>query len=300
MILRRDALLLASICFVQFPSCGVLNLPALDLPIETSFAFTNLSQTMYAQLELRTRSDSGEITDVYRTPLLAPGAIHRRRFLDTLNNACPEQLDLRVLLYSRINKDVPIGLDMGETVEATPVAAGEILNVPTCEGSVVETYTIVNWDAPVGIARVKLAQDTPIDELIRSLGLFPNTDAVWEIQGVASDLVDAPPQPLAEIESIEGRVISPDGAGIGNIGVLLRSRFRVRLTDDDPSNDPDSGFGDPIDVVATEGDGTFRFDRPAGAYRVEVFSDDFAFRPATVDVESPVDTLLIVAESIDP
>ncbi len=290
---------LTGIFALLLAGCGVVGSSAPELPIETSFSFTNLSLTMYAQLALRPSSD-GDAADYFTTPLLAPGVTYRRRFLETLDEACPERLDLRVLLFSRVNEDVPIGLDVGEAVQEVPVVAGAVADVPACDGPVVETYTIVNWDAPSGTAMVKLAQATPVEELIRSLDLFPNLDAAWEIEGVASGMENVPPQTLAEVDPIEGRVITADGTGVGNIGVLLRSRFRVRLTDDDATNDPDAGFGDPIDFVVTDTDGTFQFDRPPGAYRIEAFSDDFAFRPASTDVESPVDTLWFVAEPIAP
>ena len=279
--------------------CGLLPPAAPELPIETSFAFTNLSRTTYAQLELRPHALDGSGT-YYQTPRLAPGATIRKRFLDTLGAACPVRLDLRVLLFERINADVPIGLDFGETVVPTPTVAGEIADIPACDGPVVETYTIVNWDAPVGTAKVKLAQATPVENLIRSLGLFPNTDAVWEVDGVMPAMRNVPPQALAEVDPIEGRIITADGVGVGGVGVLLRSRFRVRLTDDNATNDPDAGFGDPIDFVVTSANGTFRFSRPPGAYQIEAFSDDLAFRPGSVDVESPVDTLLLVAEPSSP
>lgn len=283
---------------VSLPGCDMVASSARELPIETSFAFANFSKTMYAQLELQIPGDAAYSARRHRTPLLAPGTTYRRRFLDALDEPCPKRLDLRVWLFARVNSDVPIGLDQGETVAAAPVAAGEVLDIPVCVGPVVETYTVVNWDSPPGTARVKLAQATPVEDLIRSLGLFANPDAVWEFEGVAPSLADAAPQPLADVESIVGRVINAAGAGLADVGVLLRSRFRVRLADDDPSNDPDAGFGDPIDFVITDAEGGFRFDRPAGAYRVEAFSDEFAFRPGGVDVESPVETLLIVAEPI--
>ena len=79
---------------------------------------------------------------------------------------------------------------------------------------------------------------------------------------------------------------------------MIRTRFRVRLSDDDPSNDPDAGFGEPIDFTETDAAGEFSFDRPPGAYRIEFFSDDFSFRPATIDVESPLDVILTVAEPL--
>jgi len=269
-----------------------------EQPIETSYSFTNLSRTMYAQLEIRAHAFDGVMTTYDKTPLLAPGGTHRARFLAALNTACPTSLDLRVLLFDRVNGDIPIGLDAGEAVNPFPVVAGEIFDVPACGAAEVETYTIVNWDAPAGTARVKIAQDTPVETAIRSLGLFADPDAAWEFEGSVQELADAPPQPLADVESVSGRVITVEGVGVEQVGVLIRSRFRARLNDDDPNNDPDAGYGDPIDVTATDVDGRFSFDRPGGAYRIEVFSDDFLFRPPTTDVESPLDTLLFIAEPL--
>ncbi len=300
MMLRWGLKLLLIVGVAELLSCDVVEPSMPELPIETSFSFINFSTTMYAQLELRSSDGSPDDGDFFKTPLLAPGVTYRRRFLETLAEACPKRLDLRVLLYARINEDVPIGLDAGEAVGTTPVVAGEVIGVPACTGTVVETYTVVNWDTPNGTARIKIAQATPVEQLIRSLGLFPNPDAVWEIAGVSPNLSNTPPQSLAQMGVIIGRVTTVGGVGVDNIGVLIRSRFRVRLGDDDLANDPDAGFGDPIDFVVTDVDGTFRFDRPAGAYRVEAFSDEFAFRPASVDVESPVDTLWFVAELIKP
>jgi hypothetical protein len=82
-----------------------------------------------------------------------------------------------------------------------------------------------------------------------------------------------------------------------DIGVLVRTRFRVRSTDDDPDNDPDAGFGEPIAVTFTDEDGGFEFARPPGAYRVEVFADNLVFLPASVDVEVPQTALLFIAEA---
>ena len=89
-----------------------------------------------------------------------------------------------------------------------------------------------------------------------------------------------------------------DGSGVADIGVLLRTRFRIRLTDDDADNDPDAGFGDPIAVTATDANGEFSFNRPPGAYRIEFFSDDFAFLPAFIDVEAPIGVISTIVEPL--
>ncbi|MBI4717391.1 MAG: carboxypeptidase regulatory-like domain-containing protein [Planctomycetes bacterium] len=262
-------------------------------PIETSFAFTNLSTRFYAALQIRA-ADTPE-ADYFSTALLPPGATQRQRFLDALADGCPAALDLRVLLYRRSDESLPLGMG-DEAVDPAPVFAGEVLAVPACNAATVETYTIVNWDAPEGTARVKLAQETPIDDAIRGLGLFPNRDAAWEFAGVAAELAGVLPPQAAAAEPIAGRVLSRDGAALEGITVLLRTRFRVRLDDADPANDPDAGFGAAIATTETDGDGTFAFARPGGAYRVEFVSGGFAFRPALVDVETPNDAITIIAE----
>ncbi|MCH7813207.1 MAG: hypothetical protein IID40_04210 [Planctomycetes bacterium] len=230
------------------------------------------------------------------TPLLPPGATYRQRFFDAVGESCPEAVDLRVWLYRRINGDLPIGLDPDEEVEPAPLAAGEVLGLPACAVQPVE-YTVVNWEAPDGQARVKVGQGTPIEEAIRAAGLFPNVDATWEIDGVTAGLDDAPPPPAVR-QIIAGRVVLADGTAAEGVGVLIRTRFRLRLTDDDPSNDPDAGFGEPIDFTTTAAEGSFSFARPPGAYRVEFFSDDWAFRPAIIDVEAPIGAILTVAEPL--
>ena len=48
----------------------------------------------------------------------------------------------------------------------------------------------------------------------------------------------------------------------------------------------------------TDDEGRFMLERPPGAYRVEFFSDDLTFRPAMIDVESPLDDILTVAEPL--
>ncbi len=268
-----------------------------NLPIETSFAFTNFSKTTYAALRIRAH-DETDSEPYYRTELLAPGATKRQRFVDALGEGCPDTLDLQVFIYERVNSDVPIGLDDGEVVGATPTVAGEILDVPACGVQPLETYTIVSWDTESGQSRVKLAQDTPVDAAIRAINLFENADATWDVDGVDPKFAnDAPPEHAA-FEPIAGQVLLADGTGVEGVGVMLRTRFRVRLNDNDPSNDPDADFGDPITFTFTDADGAFSFERPPGGYRLEFFSDDVAFRPAIIDVEPPINSVLVVAEPI--
>jgi len=275
--------------------CGHSEAPTVGGDIETGFAFTNLSTDRYASLRIRAHA-SLESAPFFETALLAPGATQRERFLDAMGVACPASVDIRLLLYRRIRADVPIGLDPGEAVEADPDAAGALEGLPVCTGQPVETLTIVNWDAPAGTGKVKIAQGTPLEKVFADRGLFPDGDGAWVFDGVAGRPGDMAPAPHATAAIIRGRVVGANGTGARDIGVLLRTRFRVRLDDDDPTNDPDAGFGAPIAFVTTDQEGAFAFDRPAGVYRVEFFSDDFLFRPVTLDVESPAGPLVSVVE----
>lgn len=276
-------------------SCVPGDPPISTLPVGTRFAFTNLSTRYYAALAMRVHGDDTQ-TDYAMSPLLAPGATFRGEFADFLETVCPDSLDFRVFVYRRVNEDTPIGLDDGEPVESAPVAAGEVLAVPACSVDLVEVFTIVNWDAPEGTARVKLAQDTGIEAEIRQRDLFGNDEAVWEITGVDPDLASQEPPALAPMESIAGVVALADGTGVENIGVLLRTYWRQRLDDGNADNDPDAGWSDPIAVTKTDATGAFAIDRSAGVYRVEVFADGYLFRPTVVDVETPLEQITILAE----
>ncbi len=287
---------LGTLCLLPALACDGIVPVFTDLAIETGFAFTNFSTTQYAVLEIRDADESSGV--YYETPLLPPGATHRVRFLDSVMTACPGTLDLRVRLYRRVNADQPIGLDEGEAVEATPVAAASIDDIPACDVDVLETYTIVNWEAPDGSGRVKLAQNTLIDDAIRNAGLFPNTDAVWEFTGVEDELAAVTAPELEEDAPITGRVTLADGTPVPDVGVLLRTRFRLRFNDGDESNDPDAGFGEAIDFAFTDENGSYRFERPPGAYQVEFFSDDFLLRPVSIVLETPSEVIDVIAEPV--
>lgn len=285
------------ILLVVFLSSCDLSAPDLvGLPVETRFAFVNFSTRHYAALAVREHVEGSDDALFVPTPLLAPGVIFRADFTDLLGTGCPGSLDLRVVLYRRVNEDIPIGDDAGEAVDASPIAAGSIESIPACNVAAVVTYTIVNWDAPDGTARVKIAQGSAVETAIRNAGLFPNVDAAWEIDGVEGALADIAPPIHAPIEPIAGRVTLTDGSGVAGVGVLLRSRFRTRLDDADASNDPDAGYSDPIAFTLTGADGSFAIDRPAGGYRIEFFSDDFLFRPAIMDLETPIEAIQVIAE----
>lgn len=267
--------------------------------IATNFAFTNFSTTKYAAIALRESGSGDADAEYFTTPLLPPGATFRMRFLDAIGVECPGALDVRIVHYRRLNDDVPIGLDLVEAVEPTPIVAGEIANIPACAVQVLETLTIVNWEAPDGVARVKFAQGTAIEAALAADSRFDNVDIAWETEGIdasipLTDSIDQmPPEPIT------GRVLDVNGNGVENIGVLIRTRFRVRLNDNDPANDPDAGFSTPIAVTQTDADGRFSLDRPPGGYRVEFFSDDWLFRPAIIDVESPQTSIITIVEPVN-
>jgi len=269
--------------------------PVSTLDVGTRFAFTNLSTQYYAAFAMRAHGDDTE-AGFTLTPLLAPGATYRGEFSEFIDTLCPDSLDFRIFLYRRMNSDVPIGLDETEAVESSPIVAGQVLAVPACSIDLVEVYTIVNWDADEGFARVKFAQETGIEAEIRRLDLFGNDQAVWEVIGVDPDLTSQEPPELAAMESIAGAVTLADGTGVENIGVLIRTYWRKRLDDGIDDNDPDADWSDPIAVTKTDATGAFSIDRPAGVYRVEVFADGYLFRPTYVDVETPLEQITIVAE----
>ncbi len=276
-------------------------------PVQTGILVTNLSKQFYAAVGLREHDSSNDAASFFLTPLLAPGAAFRSDFVDAVGDGCPGSVDLRLLLYRRINDDVPIGLDPGEEVEQTPIVAGELLDVPYCDITPLVDFTIAVWDAPEGSARVKLAQGTGVDDALRASGRFSGPDFAWELDGVEPALTDDAPPPLAPSVPIAGRVTLADGTAISGVGVLLRTPFRTRLgapiecvlpEDASQSDDPDAGYGDPINFTTTDANGAFSLDRPTGGYQVEFFSDDFTFRPAVICVEAPVAVIQSIAEPL--
>jgi hypothetical protein len=263
----------------------------------------NLSTRFYAAFEIRAHEADGSQPFV-STRLLAPGAIFRVDSNELIGEQCPDKLDVRVLLYRRVldgqDPPVPIGMDETEAVEPQPIAVGEFSGVPgPCSVfPPVGTYTIVNWDAEAGRARVKFAQDSQVDALIESSNVFGNAEAVWDFTGVREDLANRAPPPLMESTALAGRVTLVDGTGVAGIGVLLRTRYRLRMDENNATNDPDAGYGDPIDYRSTDESGYFQFDRPPGVYQLEFFSDDYAFAPVAVEVESPLSTIRVLADPL--
>ena len=279
-------------------SCVPVDPSFVVLPIETRFSFLNFSTRYYAVLGIREHTDSGGPFEFRYSPLLAPGATIRSNFTEFTGSANPTSLDLRLLLYRRVNDDVPIGLDETEAVELAPIVAGEVFDVPAASVQTLETYTIVNWDAPAGVGRVKIAQCSLVDQAIRDSGRFANDDAAWEIVGVDPDLASVPPPALADDAPITGRVVLTDGTPLEGIGVLIRTQFRTSLDCADPGNDDDTGYSAPIAFTITDDAGAFQLDRPAGVYQVEFFSDDYAFRPGILRVETPLEDITVLAEPL--
>ncbi len=274
-----------------------------ELPVDTEVGFMNLSTRYYAAFEIRAH-DAGGSQPFVSTDLLAPGAVFRVDCVELIGKQCPSSLDVRVLLYKRVldgqDPPVPIGMDETEAVEPQPIAAGEFSDVPgpCAVFPPVGTYTIVNWDTDAGRARVKFAQDSQLDTLIGWSNVFGNDEAVWDFTGVQEDLADTAAPPLTEAATLSGRVTLVNGSGVAGVGVLLRTRYRVRMDDNDAGNDPDAGYGDPIDYRVTDESGYFQFDRPPGVYQLEFFSDDYAFAPATVEVETPLSTIAVLADPL--
>jgi hypothetical protein len=267
--------------------------PVAGLPVETQVSFLNLSQTTYVQFGIR---ESGTAVFTY-TPLLAPGATVRQPFLSAIAERCPGNVDVQVAVYRRVNADVPIGLDPGEAVEPIPIAAGQLDNIPACSLQVLETFTIVSWDAPDGTARVRIAQCSSVDVALQTTGVVPTADGAWEVVGVDPQVV-VPTPASADISPITGRVVMADGSGVEGVLVILRTRFRSRLDCADPEREGDAGYSDPITYTLTDADGAFVLERPAGVYRLEFYSDVVAFRPGNIDVETPQDALSILAEPL--
>ncbi|MHC4671716.1 MAG: hypothetical protein ACYTF1_02190 [Planctomycetota bacterium] len=289
-------LLMITLVLVSAASC-IPNVIFTTLPIETRFSFLNFSTEFYATLGIREHTAGQSSNEYSYTPLLGPGGTVRTDFRTVTETGIPESIDLRLLLYRRLNNDVPIGLDESEAVDPNPLVAGEILDVPAGNVQILETYTIVNWDAPEGTARVKIAQCSLVDAELTA-GLLADTDGVWEINGVDQDVVLETPPAHAESNSITGRVALANGSGVEGVGLLIRTRFRTRLDCADASNQADAGYGSPIAFTITDEIGAFSIDRPAGIYQLEFFSDNYAFRPGIMEVETPLDEFTVLAEPL--
>lgn len=259
-----------------------------SLPVETRVAVINFSKDTYVTVRLREHSPDGDGEWSNPIPLLPPGAAFRAGFYDVIGTLCPSSLDMQLFHFERVHSDLPIGEDDGEMVNPSPVLAAEITDVPACGVRPVVDYTIANWEANRGTARVKFAQGTDVDEFIRSSGRFFPPDYAWEPPNIVDRLSIAPPA-LADAEPIAGKVESVDRTAAAGVGVIIRTKIRLSLTEFE--------FSSPIDYTQTNGEGEFELSRPRGAYRVEFFADEHCFRPGYMDIEAPISDILAVAEA---
>ena len=281
---RLFALLLLS----SLLSCSIQ--PAtLTLPFETEFFLLNLTRDRYLTVALRDNDLEGTGDDrlFVQSPLIPPGAVMRRRFFDLFpaTQGCPDRLDLRVHLYKQTNPGEPVGRDPTDPGELFIFASAEFLGVSACDLVVASTYTIVLRETETEPGDLVFVQD------------FGSASNVKTIPGKAlADLEEVPP--LLESEEFAGQILQRNGTPLENIGVLLRTRYRV--AGDDTERCPDEPVGRcysaPIAYDITNEQGRFSFDRPPGAYMVEPFADGFLFRPGFVILETPLNNATIIAE----
>lgn len=307
-------IVLASILIPPMLSCTV-DLPFVQssvLPVETEFFLLNLTRNRFLTVALRDNdaSGSGDTRDFVQSPLIPPGAVLRQRFLDLFpaTGGCPDRVDVRAHLYQLKNEhalpgSIPIdgvpcvdNPPVESDVDPVAVASAEFSGVPACELIVLSTYTIVLRETEDVFGELVFAQGVPgLPAPVRRL-----------TQPELADLATLPP--MLPDEPLSGQVITEHGQPVGGIGVLLRTRFRITEDDTDICPNADICLGDepagfcysgPVALCRTTDDGRFEFNRPPGAYRVEVFQDGFQFRPCSVIVETPLNNITIIAE-FDP
>jgi hypothetical protein len=259
------------------------------------YEFANATQNHYVAMAARLHVEQGQAEHYAVLPLLPPGASARGDWEDLLGTGCPDALDVRVYVYRRVNEDVPVGLNKTDPVEPTPVFAGEVRGVPACNAAFLDLYRILAWVEP-GVLRVEFSSSDAVKAEILRLGLFGEGKHVWDVTGVDPVLAGVGPPERAPLLPIEGRATLVDGTGVENVAVLLHTSVRYRLPDSDPTNDPDSAFGDPIAVAKTDATGAFRLDWPAGAYLLQFSADDYLFRQWTMVVHPPVHHVLVLVE----
>ncbi len=264
-------------------SCDFPTTP-LTLPVETEFALINLSPRWYATVGLRPSAAPGiPETEYIQSDLIPPWAVYRERFrtLFPQTGGCPDRLDLRVYLYKRVNEDVPVDIDPGEEVDPRAVASGEA-SILACGTVVAGTFTIVVLETTEGMGAVRVGEGTAAEDVV----IFEGR-ALPDLEVVPARLASAP---------LSGRVVTPEGTPVDEIGVLLRPPPTI----DDRVRCPDAPvgvcIGAPISFTKTDSEGRFAFDRPPGTYQVEVFADGMLFRPGFLVVASPIDDILFFAE----
>ena len=280
--------LFAPLLLSSLLSCS-LQPATLTLPFETEFFLLNLTRDRYLTAALRDNDleGSGDDRAFVQSPLIPPGAVMRRRFFDLFpeTQGCPDRLDLRVHLYKQTNPGEPIGRDPTVPGELFAFASAEFLGVPACEVVVASTYTIVLRETETEPGDLVFVQD------------FESASNVRTIPGKAlADLEEVPP--LLDSQEFAGQVLLRDGTPLENIGVLLRTRYRV--TGDDKERCPVEPVGRcysaPVAYDITDAQGRFTFNRPPGAYMIEPFADGFLFRPGFVILEAPLNNATIIAE----
>jgi len=294
-VIKRLCIILA---VAMISSCGLSPDMLPEIPVETEFFLLNLSRRWYFAAELQPVTASDQPNgDFQLSPLIPPGAVMRQRFLDLFPEdaypgvgGCPDSLAIRAYVYKRVQDvttdgvPIPLGEVTDSDIDPVPPASDELKPIPACEAIAVSTFTIILLDTDEGTGRVRSFQGT----------------AAENSQEFKGQNIPAPPEvpELFGDQPIEGEVITASGEPVEGVGVLLRGRFR-RMADDRelcPEEQNFTCFGDPIDVAITDASGAFRFDQPPGAYRVEVFADDFLFRPDRILIESPIDNVTFVAE----
>ena len=278
--------LFAPLLLSSLLSCS---LQPLALPFETEFFLLNLTRDRYLTAALRDNDLEGSGNDrpFVQSPLIPPGAVLRQRFFDLFpeTQGCPDRLDLRVHLYKQTDPGEPIGRDPTDPGELFAFASAEFLDIPACEVVVASTYTIVLRETETEPGDLVFVQDFASASNVRTI--LGNDLA--ELEDVPS-LLDSP--------GLSGQVLLRNGTPLENIGVFLRTRYRV--TGDDRERCPDEPVGFCYSAAVaydlTDEQGRFSFDRPPGAYKVEPFADGFLFRPGFVILEAPITNATIIAE----
>lgn len=283
-----NRLLVCAMLLLVLVSCST-GLETLTLPFETEFFLLNLTRDRYLTVALRDNDleGTGDDRPFVQSPLIPPGAVMRRRFFDLFpeTQGCPDRLDLRVHLYKQTNPAKPIGRDPTDPGELAVLASAEFLGVSACEAVVFSTYTIVLRETETEPGDLVFFQD------------FGSASPIRTIPDKAlADLEEVPP--LLESEELTGQVLMRDGTPLPDIGVLLRTRYRVTVNDTELCPDEPVGrcYSAPIAYDITDAQGRFTFDRPPGAYMVQAFADGFLFRPGFVIIESPLNNVTIIGE----
>ena len=276
--------------------CALCGCPAGDpLALDTELAIANMSRDWYLLVELEIPGYPAQ-----HLPVLPPSAAARIPFRDLFGTACP--LEMVVRAYVLEGDDTSV--DAAGASPRLPALASAEVTVQACTGTPADypVYNITLRDSPRGRGTILFAQDTP-----RQLRLDFWGQNIPGVNGLP---------PLTEDRLIGGYVLDLTGAGVPDVGVMLRPLYRD-AGEPCPSNSgatvqllpcgivtPDPEVGLPIDATITDQEGRFTFSRPPGVYALEVFGDGFVFRPCReapveacqIFVEAPLDNVVFVAE----